>query len=275
MAESTTPAGESGPSAPAPAPGGPCPRPRARNPGAPPLPRRGGRVLPAGLAPRPAPSLVRPWRSGRLEAQTAPAARGAPGGSEGAGASAPTAGPRRDGPRGGRDFRTRRKVCIFCVEKTKEIDCKDTARLRRFLSDRGKIEPRRKTGTCAKHQRRLSTALKRARYMALLPFTGEHIRNIERAGGGDPARGPQPPPVTREATPVPVAAGAPGGGPGGVPAPATAPAPAPEAPEAIPAPVAANGAPVTAAPVRALRTLTPDAPAPASASASTPASAGA
>ena len=92
-------------------------------------------------------------------------------------------------------------MCIFCVEKTKEIDYKDTARLRRFLSDRGKIEPRRKTGTCAKHQRRLSTALKRARYMALLPYTGEHIRNLERAGGGDPSRGPLPPPVTREAPP--------------------------------------------------------------------------
>ena len=89
------------------------------------------------------------------------------------------------GGRGGpRDFRARRKVCIFCVEKIKEIDFKDTARLRRFISDRGKIEPRRKTGTCAKHQRRLSVALKRARFMALLPYTGEHIRSLEPAGGG-------------------------------------------------------------------------------------------
>ena len=95
--------------------------------------------------------------------------------------------PRREGGggRGGpRDFRARRKVCIFCVEKIKEIDYKDTARLRRFISDRGKIEPRRKSGTCAKHQRRLSVALKRARFMALLPYTGEHIRSLEPVGGG-------------------------------------------------------------------------------------------
>lgn len=70
----------------------------------------------------------------------------------------------------------RRKVCAFCVDHVDEIDYKDTARLRRYLSDRGKIDPRRKTGTCAKHQRRLSTALKRARHLALLPYTGEHAR---------------------------------------------------------------------------------------------------
>src|SRR5215467_10174486 len=76
----------------------------------------------------------------------------------------------------GRDFRTRRKVCAFCVDHVREIDYKDVARLRRYLSDRGKIEPRRKTGTCAKHQRRLSVALKNARFMALLPYTAAHIR---------------------------------------------------------------------------------------------------
>ncbi len=79
------------------------------------------------------------------------------------------------GPRG-RDFRSRRKVCAFCVDHVREIDYKDVSRLRRYLSDRGKIEPRRKTGTCAKHQRRLSVALKNARYMALLPYTAAHIR---------------------------------------------------------------------------------------------------
>jgi small subunit ribosomal protein S18 len=78
--------------------------------------------------------------------------------------------------RGGRDFRSRRKVCAFCVDHVKEIDYKDVGRLRRYLSDRGKIEPRRKTGTCAKHQRRLSVALKNARFMALLPYTAAHIR---------------------------------------------------------------------------------------------------
>jgi len=75
-----------------------------------------------------------------------------------------------------RDYRPRRKVCQFCVDHVREIDYKDAQRLRRYLSDRGKIEPRRKTGTCAKHQRRLAIALKRARHMALLPYTSEHVR---------------------------------------------------------------------------------------------------
>ena len=117
------------------------------------------------------------------------APEGAPGEPRPGGGFAPRGGdrgPRREGGRpGGRDFRTRRKVCTFCVEKAREIDYKDAGRLRRFISDRGKIEPRRKTGTCAKHQRRLSVALKRARFMALLPYTGEHIRDSER--GGAPA----------------------------------------------------------------------------------------
>lgn len=64
------------------------------------------------------------------------------------------------------------------MEKLSHIDFKDLIRLRRYLSDRAKIEPRRKTGTCAKHQRRLSVALKRAREIALLPFTGEHLRQM-------------------------------------------------------------------------------------------------
>ena len=70
----------------------------------------------------------------------------------------------------------RRKVCAFCADKIPVIDYKDVGRLRRYLSDRGKIEPRRKTGTCARHQRALATAIKRARHLALLPFTGEHLR---------------------------------------------------------------------------------------------------
>ncbi|MCL5074587.1 MAG: 30S ribosomal protein S18 [Chloroflexi bacterium] len=72
----------------------------------------------------------------------------------------------------------KRRVCAFCVDKIDEIDYKDIGRLRRFLSDRGRIDPRRKTGTCAKHQRRLSVALKRARHIALLPFTPEHVRQM-------------------------------------------------------------------------------------------------
>jgi small subunit ribosomal protein S18 len=70
----------------------------------------------------------------------------------------------------------RRKVCGFCVDKVQDIDYKDISRLRKYLSERAKIEPRRKTGTCARHQRALSTALKRARHMALLPYVGPHSR---------------------------------------------------------------------------------------------------
>lgn len=83
------------------------------------------------------------------------------------------------GPRGrGRGrYIPRRKVCQFCVDKVELIDYKEPARLRRYISDRGKIEPRRKTGTCARHQRALSMALKRARHLALLPFTASHIRD--------------------------------------------------------------------------------------------------
>ena len=66
--------------------------------------------------------------------------------------------------------RKRRKVCQFCVDKVSYIDYKDTAKLKRFLSERSKILPRRTTGTCAIHQRELTTAIKRARQIALLPY---------------------------------------------------------------------------------------------------------
>lgn len=69
--------------------------------------------------------------------------------------------------------RRRRKVCAFCLERADVIDYKDVTRLRRYLSDRGKILPRRMTGTCARHQRQLTIALKRARHIALLPFQSE------------------------------------------------------------------------------------------------------
>ena len=69
--------------------------------------------------------------------------------------------------------RKRRKVCGFCVDKIAHIDYKDTAKLRRHLSERGKILPRRTTGTCAKHQRQLSTAIKRARTIALMPYVSD------------------------------------------------------------------------------------------------------
>ncbi len=64
----------------------------------------------------------------------------------------------------------RKKVCLFCTDKTAVIDYKDAARLRKYISERGKILPRRVSGTCAKHQRELTTAIKRARVLALLPY---------------------------------------------------------------------------------------------------------
>ena len=67
----------------------------------------------------------------------------------------------------------RRKVCSFCLDNIRDIDYKDVTKLRRYLSDRGKILPRRMTGTCALHQRRLTLALKRARHIALLPFSAD------------------------------------------------------------------------------------------------------
>jgi len=67
----------------------------------------------------------------------------------------------------------RRKVCAFCVDKVETIDYKDVARLRKFTSDRAKILPRRVTGTCARHQRELTTAIKRARQVALMPYTSD------------------------------------------------------------------------------------------------------
>lgn len=87
--------------------------------------------------------------------------------------------PRRDGKR----YIPKRKVCAFCVDKVKHIDYKEPMKLRRFVSDRGKIEPRRKTGTCARHQRPLATAIKRSRHVALMPYTGDHIRRTGVMGG--------------------------------------------------------------------------------------------
>ncbi len=77
---------------------------------------------------------------------------------------------------GGGFGRGRRRACVMCVEKMTSIDYKDFSFLRRFLSDRGRIESRRKSGTCAKHQRGLAQAIKRARHLALLPYTAEHVR---------------------------------------------------------------------------------------------------
>ena len=69
--------------------------------------------------------------------------------------------------------RAKKKVCIFCVDKVEHIDYKDTGRLRRYISERGKIVPRRISGNCAKHQRAVTGAIKRARHLALMPYTAE------------------------------------------------------------------------------------------------------
>ena len=69
--------------------------------------------------------------------------------------------------------KARKKVCGFCVDKVENIDYKDIARLRRYMSERGKILPRRVTGTCARHQRELTVAIERARHLALLPYTAD------------------------------------------------------------------------------------------------------
>lgn len=162
-------------------------------------------------------------------------------------------GPRRDGPRGGdRDRggdrggdrpryggprRPRRKVCAFCVDKVQKIDFKEVGRIRRYISDRGKIDPRRKSGSCAKHQRMLTTALKRARHMALLPYTAEHVRSLMSPQARAMAGGP-PPPKPERPPYRPGGYGAPGGfRPAG--APSAGPAPAPAAPAAPAAAAAA------------------------------------
>ena len=139
----------------------------------------------------------------------------------------------RGGP-GGR--RPRRRVCSFCVEKVQRIDYKDVGRIRRYISERGKIDPRRKSGTCAKHQRMLTAALKRARFMALLPYTADHVRGLMSPQARAMAGGPPPPKPDRPpyrpggdfrpaGRPFPAPAQGQGPGPANAPAPAAAPRP--------------------------------------------------
>ncbi|MBO5352234.1 MAG: 30S ribosomal protein S18 [Lachnospiraceae bacterium] len=79
---------------------------------------------------------------------------------------------RTDAPMKRRVVRRRKKVCVFCADKTNAgIDYKDVNKLKRYVSERGKILPRRITGNCAKHQRALTVAVKRARHVALMPYT--------------------------------------------------------------------------------------------------------
>ena len=76
----------------------------------------------------------------------------------------------------------RRKICFFCSNKDEVIDYKDPVKLRPYISDRGKIEPRRRNGNCAKHQRTLAVAIKRARHLALLPYIPTHTHTVGRVG---------------------------------------------------------------------------------------------
>jgi small subunit ribosomal protein S18 len=109
----------------------------------------------------------------------------------------------RPGKWGGK-YAPKRKFCSFCAGKVKCIDYKDTGMLGRFISDRGKIEPRRRTGTCNRHQHALALAIKQARHVALLPFVPEHIH---KQGQVPPLNlAPPPPPAVPPvpATPVEV-----------------------------------------------------------------------
>ena len=127
---------------------------------------------PAGLGSRPAgPGGPRSAAGGGR-----PPFRGGGGGGGGQGGGQGGFQRRRGRPR----FYARRKICTFCVDKVKHIDYKDVGRLRRFISDRSKMEARRKTGVCSKHQRALSRAIKRARILALIPFSPDH----RMPGGG-------------------------------------------------------------------------------------------
>jgi small subunit ribosomal protein S18 len=93
------------------------------------------------------------------------------------GYEAPGPSGRRGRGRGGpRKFIHKPKMCTFCVEKNARIDYKQADVLRRYVTERGKIRPRRQTGMCAKHQRAMSTAVKRARHLALLPYTASVSR---------------------------------------------------------------------------------------------------
>src|SRR6476646_10743172 len=116
------------------------------------------------------------------EQQAAPSDRppraegGRPGGDRprfgGGGGGRGPGGPPREGGGGGRKFFRRKKVCKFCVEKIEDINYKDYRMLGQFVAESGKIVPRRLTGVCAPHQHRLSSAIKQARNIALLPFAG-------------------------------------------------------------------------------------------------------
>jgi small subunit ribosomal protein S18 len=95
-------------------------------------------------------------------------------------------------PGGGRYMRKKRP-CPFCVEKGKVISYRDVAGLRRFMSEQGKIEPRRRTSACARHQRAIAAAIKKGRSLALLPYTGTHLRVFGTAEFAPAPERPAPP----------------------------------------------------------------------------------
>ena len=139
---------------------------------------------PPSETPRPAPADApsqRPPSGGFGNRPGGPS--GGPGGRPGGpGGRPPGRGGPRGGGRGGRRYGPRRRVCAFTVEGVVP-DYKDVDRLRRYISEQGKIEPTRKTGTSAKNQRLLAQAIKRARYLALLPYAPEHSINIGMRSG--------------------------------------------------------------------------------------------
>lgn len=114
------------------------------------------------------------YRSGGADSQRDYRDRGGAG-AAGAGRTGPGGAPGAGGRGGGRRPWGRRKVCVFCAEKI-EPEYKSVNRLRRFLSDRARIESGKKTGTCSRHQRLVRREIKRARFLGLLPFTGDHLR---------------------------------------------------------------------------------------------------
>lgn len=139
----------------------------------------------------------------------------------------------RGRPRSGFRYAPRRKVCELCVNKIEYVDYKDVGRLRRFVSERGKIQARRKTGACARHQRALTRAIKRARHVALLPYTSLHA--LDQAFYVLPHRGHSG--YGRRSHSPPESRGAPAGPPAALPA--TPPTTA-EQPEAVPQPASAS-----------------------------------
>lgn len=129
-------------------------------------------AAPAGSTPARAPE--RPGREPERGGRSDSGERHERGGRSDSGERSERGGPRRF---------ARRRGCYFCIEKRDFADYKDIELLRRYVGERGKMEPRRKVGNCAKHQRIVAQAVKRARYMALLPYTAEHIRLTGVFGG--------------------------------------------------------------------------------------------